>query len=666
MKKHILFLLFIELLYCSSLAIAQETKDSMAVKTFELGEVIITGRSEIDITSEMKSANISVYQKHSVSSALDLLPGVTLSQAGARNEAMVYLRGYDLRQVPVFIDGMPVYVPYDGYIDLARLQTANVDKISLSKGFSSMLYGANSMGGAINIVTSKPVSKLEISGLTGTSLSTVGTNNYNTSLNLGSKMDEWYFLANFSVVNRNYMSLPSSFETNEIESEKKRNNSYTKDVMNEIKIGFEPKAGHEYVLSYSAVRSKKGVPVYMGNNPSTKARYWQYPDWDKDCFYLHTKSPLSEKYILKTRWFYDKYYNVLKSFDDDTYSSQEKKFAFTSIYDDRSFGGSVELGIYSIPQNELKIAINSKYDHHQEYDEGGTPQNFKDNTVVVALEDMWTLSQNFYLIGGVGYYGRFGIEAKDYDSETDSVYPFDTPNDNALNYQAGLFFTPGNNKLAYITIARKSRFATMKDRYSYRLGTALPNPDLESEHSINTEIGFKGSNRFIQWHLAGFYNFINNTIQQVNNVEPGLYQLQNTGEAEFRGAECNIGWKVHSLFTIGSSYSFIDQNNISNPEIKFIDVPKHKLTCFIKIEEPGNYYAVLDASYNSERFSTSDGIYKAPAFTLINLNAEYFFLNYFSVRAGLHNILDKLYYVTEGYPEEGQTFNISLTYNFAK
>lgn len=661
---------YIIILFCAtSISIvtsAQIPLDTASLKTFELGEVTIVGTSRSNNTSEIQSQELEKYSKTSVSSALNLLPGVSVSQVGGRNEAMVYIRGYDLRQVPVFIDGMPVYVPYDGYIDLARLQSCYTSKISVSKGFSSILYGSNSMGGVINIVTAKPAGILEINGNTGGSFSSKGMNGYNTSVNIGTRHGKWYALSGVSLLNHGFTSMSSDFDTINTENDGKRDNSFTKDIQYHIKAGIEPRAGHEYVISYSGIRSEKGVPVYLGTNPSNKIRYWKYPDWNKDCYYFHTKSTINEKFIVKTRWYYDKYYNVLKSFDNGEYTTQNTKSAFTSIYDDNSFGVAAELGIYALKSNEIKIAVNSKYDHHKEYNKGQRPRHFKDNTILYALENSWKVTPKMTLTGGIGYYSRWGIRADDYNSIKDSVYAFQGSNDHSFNYQAGLFFHPKQKQVLYATVAKKSRFATMKDRYSYRFGTAIPNPDLSSEQSFNTEIGYKGALKTIQWSFAGFYNFIDKTIQQVENVQPGIYQLQNTGKAEFRGIEGYVGCNFLGILSIGSSYTLVDTKNVSNKNLKFVNVPKHKITGFAKVEKTGLFYALIDAEFNSDRFSTSDGKYTTPSYTLFNLNVEYYALDYVSLKAGIHNIFDKLYYITEGYPEEGRTFHFSLTCKLSK
>ncbi len=46
-----------------------------------------------------------------VAQALSVVPGVVLQKSGSRNEEQVKVRGFDSRQVPVYFDGVPIYVP---------------------------------------------------------------------------------------------------------------------------------------------------------------------------------------------------------------------------------------------------------------------------------------------------------------------------------------------------------------------------------------------------------------------------------------------------------------------------------------------------------------------------------------------------------------------------
>ena len=105
-----------------------------------------------------------------VSQAFDYLPGVQIQHlSGTRNEAGVMVRGFSTRgQVPFYLDGIPISIPYDGYVDFSRFLTGDLAQIQASKGYSSPLLGPNALGGTINLVTREPANKLEGEGLIGT------------------------------------------------------------------------------------------------------------------------------------------------------------------------------------------------------------------------------------------------------------------------------------------------------------------------------------------------------------------------------------------------------------------------------------------------------------------------------------------------------------------
>ena len=45
--------------------------------------------------------------------------------------------------------------------DLERFTTFDIAEVRVSKGFASVLYGPNALGGAINIVSRRPADRLE-------------------------------------------------------------------------------------------------------------------------------------------------------------------------------------------------------------------------------------------------------------------------------------------------------------------------------------------------------------------------------------------------------------------------------------------------------------------------------------------------------------------------
>jgi outer membrane receptor protein involved in Fe transport len=57
----------------------------------------------------------------------------------------------------VLIDGIPFNDPFGGWVYWTRVPLLSVDRVELTEGTSSSLYGNLAMGGVINIITSRPV-----------------------------------------------------------------------------------------------------------------------------------------------------------------------------------------------------------------------------------------------------------------------------------------------------------------------------------------------------------------------------------------------------------------------------------------------------------------------------------------------------------------------------
>jgi iron complex outermembrane recepter protein len=105
---------------------------------------------------------IRVLSKNLIADASNILPGFTVTRLGARNELMVNVRGFDVKHFPIFLDSIPIDVPRDGYPDPGRSSAFDFSEIVLSKGFTSVLCGPNTMGGAINMVSKRPAKVFEM------------------------------------------------------------------------------------------------------------------------------------------------------------------------------------------------------------------------------------------------------------------------------------------------------------------------------------------------------------------------------------------------------------------------------------------------------------------------------------------------------------------------
>jgi iron complex outermembrane receptor protein len=627
------------------------------------------------------------FNRDNATEALNLLPGLSITEAGARNEGQIYLRGFNLLQIPVFYDGIPIYVPYDGNVDINRFTTYDLSQIAVSKARTSVLYGPNTMGGAINLVSRKPVKPLEVWGLSGAKLSENGFNGYNTSVSVGSKKEKFYLLGSVSFLKSNFSSLSGKFTPGTNEDGGRRENSETDDFKFSAKAGYTPNETDEYSLNFIIQNADKGIPPGIEGN-----QFRSYPEYDKKSLYYRSKTYLGAETTMDVTAFYDNYYNIMSQFDDNTYTTQNRNNAFNSIYDDYSTGGSVNFASQIFANNLLKLSLYEKYDSHREHnatipandatgqtEKTGEPvQEYKDNTLSAGLEDIFSINKYVDILAGLNYSYRSNIQAQEYGThyetgEKNVLFDFPTGADDAFNYQLATIVTPAEGHEIALSASRKSRFASQKDRYSSRFGSVVPNPDLKSEFSWIFDLTYNGEIKSVfQYEISIFRNNIDNAIYQVtipgefqsDGVTP-LYQNRNTGKSFAAGYEISFGLNPVRGITLGGSYSYIYRENKEDKNLKFTDVPAHKGIVYGKFGLPSlpSTFLHIDIEANSKRYYTSDGE-TLPGYGIVNAKIFTKVWKGFSLEAGVKNLGDKNYYLSFNYPREGRTYFTSLIYDF--
>jgi iron complex outermembrane receptor protein len=655
--------LLVTLLIIPTVAVAAEP-----VNVFTLGEIEVSAKADEDTTNptveRLYADELRAFDRTTVAEAANLLPGVTTSETGARNEQTLSIRGFDIKHVPLFLDGIPIYMPYDGYPDLGRFTTFDLSEIVVSKGFTSVLYGPNTMGGAINMVSRRPIKVFE--GEAGAGYGTGNT--YNAYTNIGTNQGSWYLQAGASYLNSDYFMLSDDFSPTTAEDGDHRNNSYRRDKKLNVKVGFTPNENDEYAFSFINQQGEKGSSPYAGSDPAETIRYWQWPYWDKQSYYFTSKTELPGKSYIKTRAYHDIFKNSLYSYDDDSYTTISKKYAFRGQYDDYTDGVSLELGSSSLADNLLKLALHYKRDVHREQDEGEPELTFKDQIFSVGLEDTITISEKLFAIAGVSYDTVDTLQAE-YLSTAGTIADFPKGSTSGVNPQLGLFYSPTKADNLHVSVAQKTRLPSIKDRYSYRLGTAIPNPDLDPEKSINYEIGYENT-RFETLNLKGtvFYNDVSDFIQLTQIADPDnpgktIDQNKNIGKVALSGFELEASAQLLRSLEIGGNYTYTHADNKSNAN-KLIDIPKHKVVAYLRYTLFDRLIGQVDAEYDSKRYSSTDGGRIADDYIVANLKLGYDLGNGFLAETGVANVLDENYELQEGYPQAGRTLFANVRYTF--
>ena len=636
--------------------LGQEKPDSISANV-ELGEVIVGGTAALP-ENELNAGTIRLYEKEDLSTSMNLLPGV-LSVHGTKTD-MVYVRGFDQRQVPVYYDGVPIYIPYDGYIDLSMLMSNDVSKISVASNGGTLQYGPNALGGAINIVTAKPKQGFSAYGKAGA----FTNGKYNGMASLGYGAQKYYLKASYAVLDKKDYRLSNDYEpTSSIEDGGDLDNSWRKMSQLSLKAGFTPAEGHEYALSYVKHNSEKGIPPYLGTNGS--ARYWQFPVYDKESVYFLSKSKLSESFNLNTRLYYDKFDNTLESYNDNTYTTQTKGYAFTSIYDDYTLGGIATLS-YRTAVHLFLLDAQYKYDNHKEHNVGDPVQQMTDESASLSLTDTYSTGA-FNLHGGLGLNYEKGIKAE-YLDENDEMAEYPDNTNTVLNGEFSAAWQINSDNQLRAAVSYKTRFPTMKDRYSMSFGKSLANIDLKAENSLNYSLDYSGScsGPAVQYKAGLFYSRLTDAILAVYGVDESdatVYQLQNTGKAEYFGGDFSFAWKIFNPLLFDANYSYVRRNNLSSPNVKFIAVPEHSVHSALTYSLKNGSFLNVSMENYSDRYSSSDGV-KVDGFTLVNCKTSVaVYKKMFFAEGGVNNLFDKDYQVSEGYPMPGRNAFASLIFN---
>jgi iron complex outermembrane receptor protein len=377
-----------------------------------------------------------------------------------------------------------------------------------------------------------------------------------------------------------------------------------------------------------------------------------------------------DKSYVKARLYYDKYQNSLYAYDDATYSTMKKKSSFMSDYDDHTYGGSVELGTSLVPRNLIKLAGFYKDDVHKEHNVPNPYQTFEDRIFSIGAEDTITITSRLYAILGLSYDSLETVQAQNYNTTTKQFSDFPMNSTNAWNPQGGLFYSLTDTARINFSISQKTRFPTIKDKYSFRLGAAIPNPDLKPEQALNYELGYQDALfKRIALKTAVFYREIRDYILQVTVPDPSnpgktTLQNQNVGHVDQFGFEIEFNASVITTLDVGINYTYLSQDNRSTSD-KLINVPDHKFFAYAKYSPIINALSFLiDLEMDSQRYSSTNGVQIAGSYTLVNAKVMYQVVKGLTAEAGVRNVFDQNYALQEGFPMPGRTYFGNLLFRF--
>lgn len=639
--KKIFFMTYFFLLLASC-AVAEEAL------VFDLGDIVVSEEkdvlSEAPSTLEIKAQDIAAKNAQAVNEALDFVPGVRIT-VGQKNEPYIMLRGFNQDKVLILLDGIPIASPAYGYVDLDQIPVESIAKIKVIKGAVSPLYGANTLAGVINIITKKPGKKpcLELN-------STFGENDTQFyTINYGTKPENVSFWFSAGHRQSEGFNLSRAFKDQRNEDGGLRENSYYEKNSFSLKLGQDKDEENKLTAFLNYIDNNKGIPPHVS---STTPKYWRFTSWKRWLTALACESRITESLSLKGRVFYDKYDNILKSYDDASYTTLLKSSSWKSTYDDYAAGGSIYLYLEPKGIHFLKGAVNFKDDVHKEQDDINQPwETYEIQTYSFGFEDDIEISDKLSLSLGSSF--DLFEKIKTYTGQTgDDVSSF--------NPLLGANYVLNPKTSIYSSIAKRTNFPTITQLYSNTSG----NPNLKEQENINYELGIKRElSQIAKIECTYFHNNVKNLIDRANRDAPFL----NTGRSLFAGAETNIETKLGENFSSRFGYTYLNARD-RNPEFfgrsakELSYVPKHKADIELRyLTDFGPAGSLLGAYHGKRYFYDSKNAQQSlGGYFVWNTKITYPFLKNWEASIHIENIFERNYQEEEGYPQPGRNFIFNI------
>ncbi|GHV80659.1 TonB-dependent receptor [Spirochaetia bacterium] len=613
--------------------------------------------------------------------AVRYTPGIILNGGGRRGDSTFKVRGFDVDSMPVFIDGVYTANTYRGEGDAARILSGDLESVEIQKGFSSMLLGSNTMGGAILLRTAHPKKPFEAMLKTSFDFDSAGKYSGTTDLvSLGTKQEHYYGKATFQFRGIDHWRLPASFEPDENNPQQPGDRlwSGSTDMKLTLLAGITPIAPLDISLAYTYMDADKGLspPAVRRHDYSI----WDWPIYDSYTIALNA-AWTADIFFVKALGYYEKHDNRMDEYMDLPNLAIGNHQAH-SDYDEYSGGARLEGGWDINSWNKLDAALTYRKDNHIGLRGGEEQVRVQEDTWSGGLEYTITPWAPFTAKAGLGYDALIPIEFWGQLNEANRAhegagyYVVKTHSMHLLSWQLGAFYTISKKQEqeVHLTWAVKNRFPTQFQRYSTQFGSTLPNPDLGPETANHFELGYKAYffNK-LRINAAAYYSIVFDKIQtiKVPGREEGTQSSPvnmaiNIDETALWGFELGLGFYLNDMLSAGGAFSWNRYSILySENAVNYLTYyPAITANAYIEFKPIRAISLIPRLEYLGPRYADTDGDEELDGYVLFNIKASYELNKYFSFSAAIENVLDTYYEISQYNPMPGRSFNVTMTVKY--
>ena len=653
---------------------------------FKTEEVIITATrtarplNTIPASIEYLSAKeLQALPIQKIDESLKYTSGIFVDrQFGIFGKSVVTMRGVVSsepgRQLTL-IDGIPINKSDGGGVNWNRIINSDIQHIEVVKGPSSSIYGSNSMGGTINLITKRPNNKV----LSGTAKTYYGT--YNT------------FGGEFSLMEK--FSDESSGFYYAISAKALQSNGYNT-VPDSIREGFDT------LVFVQEQAANARIGYLFSDNTFLELEYNYYNDHRGQGTRIQLKDGTTADY--DTHFIKSKYKTQLGQFDIDInafYQLEQylrtiekiKKGNYTliNVHSDRADYGLLTSLSRTFNKNKISLGADIRNGSVYGVDEYQTSTDKiinkgKINHLNIYLQDELNISGKLKSIGSIHFTyvnfhdGAFLIEdatgindfmVNDIGNLDDKSWNGWTPSI-SLQYNITKLFN------IYTVASSGFRTASLDDltRTGFiNIGYKKANPYLTPETINNIEIGSRYSYKKLLTTVNIYYSQGSDFMYYVATGESlfggrkKIYQKENISKVEIYGTELSAQYNLKPWLSFKTNYTynhskikkFEGRSNLENKTLTYS--PKNTIN-FTTIVSNKKWSSSLNVHWQDQIFLDEENTFSIDALVGLDIRLAYQFYKGFGTGLNIQNILDEQHMVSSDQVSLGRFITFELNYKF--
>jgi len=480
--------------------------------------------------------------------ALDQTPDATLAEVLGRQHAITFvnyggpqtlstinIRGTNSNQSLVLIDGVRTNNASNGSPALNAMPINSIDRIEIVRGASSSLYGADAIGGVVNIITRKPGDKQPFEAFANMGVGTYSSSEYDAGFS-GSHNGLSYSLfggygqsAGFNATtDKNYYFNPDT------------DSYYRSNIGGQIGMAWQP----GQTLTLRTYQSRNNAGVDFGTP------YFN----DRGIQTLSNTSLTSSNQINKV-WLSTLTASIL------TDQNNTKNIPTGNLNGTQTYKTDQTQYIW---QNNFKVSDTQQFSLAYERLNQKVSGQFSDGDYVspsyIGYQNTAVFTNSFV---GV-YQGEWGPHAVQLSARNDANSQFGNFATGSIGY-AYQFTSQWRGNIGFNTGFRAPNF---NELYWPLTSVFVGDANLQPEKSKNIEVGLQFAHNSGQLGITAYQNEISNLIlNQPSQPGSWIYQPVNVGHATIKGITLNGNQYITKNTQIIGSFDWLSPINDDTNEL---------------------------------------------------------------------------------------------------